>query len=179
VRQLVSRFLIVFSTVDGHTQKICERIQGTLEAQGHFVTLAEVSEALSMDSSAFDRIVIGASIRYGRHRPAVFDFIDRHLATLQRLPSAFFSVNVVARKPGKDTPEGNPYVRKFLRQSPWTPTVLAAFAGRIEYARYRLVDRLMIQFIMWITRGPTDPRTSVEFTDWPAVETFVGRLANM
>jgi 3-hydroxybutyryl-CoA dehydrogenase len=46
---------------------------------------------------AFDRIVIGASIRYGRHRKAVFDFIERHRRLLEDKPSAFFSVNIVAQ----------------------------------------------------------------------------------
>jgi menaquinone-dependent protoporphyrinogen oxidase len=30
---------------------------------------------------------------------------------------------------------------------------------------------------MWITGGPTDPRTNVEFTDWDAVGRFAGQVA--
>ena len=30
----------------------------------------------------------------------------------------------------------------------------------------------MIRLIMWITGGPTDPATVVEFTDWQQVEAF-------
>jgi menaquinone-dependent protoporphyrinogen oxidase len=28
----------------------------------------------------------------------------------------------------------------------------------------------MIRFIMWMTKGPTDPNAVVEFTDWEAVD---------
>jgi menaquinone-dependent protoporphyrinogen oxidase len=175
----VARILIAFSTVDGHTRKICERIRGSLEGAGHVVTLATVDQAMTTDCAGFDKVLIGASIRYGKHRPAVYELIRRHLDTLRRVPSAFFTVNVVARKPGKDTPEGNPYIKAFRRLSPWEPALLGVFAGKIEYARYRWADRNMIRFIMWLTKGPTDPRTSVEFTDWAAVDAFAGRFSRL
>jgi menaquinone-dependent protoporphyrinogen oxidase len=33
----------------------------------------------------------------------------------------------------------------------------------------------MIRFIMWMTKGPTDPNAVVEFTDWDKVDEF-GRM---
>jgi menaquinone-dependent protoporphyrinogen oxidase len=35
----------------------------------------------------------------------------------------------------------------------------------------------MIRFIMWMTKGPTDPDTNIEFTDWNQVEEF-GRVVS-
>jgi menaquinone-dependent protoporphyrinogen oxidase len=102
----------------------------------------------------------------------VISFINDNAQTLATKPSAFFSVNVTARKPNKNTPETNPYMPKFLKQISWQPSELAVFAGRIDYPRYSTFDRLMIRFIMWITKGPTDPNTVIEFTDWQAVEKF-------
>lgn len=43
---------------------------------------------------------------------------------------------------------------------------LAVFAGRIDYQKYRFRDRQMIRLIMWMTKGPTDPKTNIEFTNW-------------
>ena len=170
-----SRILILYSTTDGHTRKICERLQQVLEGEGHRVTLVSVGDEPGVDLRPFDKIVLGASIRYGRHRPYVIEFVNAHRRVLESKPSAFFSVNVVARKPGKDTPATNPYVRKFLRQISWRPRELAVFAGKIDYPKYGFWDRQIIRFIMWITQGPTDPRTVVEFTDWRQVEAF-GRI---
>jgi hypothetical protein len=31
---------------------------------------------------------------------------------------------------------------------------------------------MLIRFIMWMTRGPTDPGAVVEFTDWQRVDAF-------
>jgi len=90
------RILIVYSTTDGHTLKICQRLQQAVEPSGAQVHVVPVADA--------DGIDLGA---------------------------------------------------------------------------YRLFDRLMIRFIMLITRGPTDPRAVIEFTDWNEVEAFGRRLAQM
>lgn len=171
--------LIVYSTVDGHTLEIGRRIQRVLEARSHEVTLVPVDDALRMDCSGFDRIAFGASIRYGKHRPSVYAFVAKNRELLGRVPSAFFSVSAVARKPGKDTPDRNPYFRTFTRLSGWIPPVAATFGGKIDYSKYRFLDRLIIQFIMAITDGPTDRRVAVEFTDWAAVDAFAERFASV
>ena len=90
--------------------------------------------------------------------------------------SAFFSVNVVARKPEKNTPETNPYMRKFLKISNWQPNKLAVFAGKVDYPKYGFFDKHIIRLIMFITKGPTDTSRSFEFTDWSKVEDFSKKL---
>ena len=157
----MANVLIVYSTTDGHTVRICQRLQQVIEQQGHAVTVAPVADADPLDLQPFDTIVIGASIRYGRHSEQVTGFIRRNTALLDSKANAFFSVNIVARKPGKDQPDTNPYLRKFLRQISWKPKLLAVFAGKLDYPRYRFFDRLMIRFIMLVTNGPTDPRAVV------------------
>lgn len=164
--------LILYSTTDGQTQRICQRVQQHIETTGHQVTLLSITDGVVPGLSGFDKIVIGARIRYGKHQPEVFSFIKAHLAELQRVPNAFFSVNIVARKPEKNRAETNPYVRKFLKLAPWQPTLVDVFAGKLDYPRYGFLDRLMIRFIMFITKGPTDPTAVVEFTDWQRVEDF-------
>lgn len=168
----MANILISYSTTDGHTRKICERMQDVLEQQAHEVTLVSVSDNPDLDLSLFDKIVIGASIRYGKHRPEVVAYINRNARLLASKPGAFFSVNVTARKPDKNTPETNPYMPKFLNKINWHPDKLAVFAGKIDYPKYSTFDRMMIRFIMWMTKGPTDRNAVVDFTDWQAVEKF-------
>jgi len=173
----VSRTLIVYSTVDGHTLKICQRMRALLERRAHEVLLLAVDDALRIDCAKFDKVVLGASIRYGKHRPSLYEFVAKNRDHLGRIPSAFFSVSAVARKPGKDTPDGNPYFRTFTRLSGWSPPMAATFAGKIDYSRYALLDRLVVQLIMWMTEGPTDRQVVVEFTDWNAVDAFAERVS--
>jgi menaquinone-dependent protoporphyrinogen oxidase len=99
-------------------------------------------------------------------------FIAQHQTQLEARPSAFFTVNIVARKPNKNTPETNPYLRKFLHSIDWKPRLTGVFAGKLDYPKYGFLDRLMIRFIMLITKGPTDPKAVVEFTNWGTVEAF-------
>ena len=170
--EAVASVLILYSTTDGQTLRICQRVQQHLEAEGQCVTLVAITDAAVPDLSSFDKIVIGARIRYGKHQPEVFAFIEAHLAELQRVPNAFFSVNIVARKPEKNRAETNPYVRKFLNKTPWKPNLVDVFAGKLDYPRYGVFDRQVIRFIMLMTKGPTDPKAVVEFTDWQRVAAF-------
>lgn len=170
--------LLLYHSGYGHTRKIAERIRLRLIEVGQRAHSAPL-DAPDVELDEFDRIVIGASIRNGKHKPPVHEFIRRHLDLLQSRPGAFFSVNLVARKPGKNTPETNPYLRAFLERCPWRPDRVAVFAGNLDYQRYSWSDRLIIRFIMRLTGGPTDPATRVEFTDWDAVDRFAGELAGL
>jgi menaquinone-dependent protoporphyrinogen oxidase len=175
----MANILILYSTTDGHTLKICRHLQQLIEQSSHRVTLKSVDDEPDLDIAPYDKVVVGARIRYGKHTPQLFHFAKTHREALDARPNAFFTVNVVARKPDKNSPETNPYMRKFLALSVWKPKALAVFAGRINYQRYSFWDRQVIRFIMWLTKGPTDPRTDVEFTDWASVDAFARRVAQM
>jgi menaquinone-dependent protoporphyrinogen oxidase len=171
----MAKILIIYSTTDGQTRKICQRLQQVIEQQAHQVTVVSIQDESHIDVASFDKIVIGASIRYGKHSPLIANFIEKNRLLLESKPNAFFSVNVVARKPEKSKPEHNPYLQKFLKRILWKPGELAVFAGKIDYPSYRFIDRFMIRLIMWMTKGPTDPKAVVEYTDWKQVESF-GRV---
>jgi len=176
----MAKILLLYSTTDGHTIQICDRIKGVLEGEGNTVEMRDLKVEPDLQTGAFDKVVIGASIRYGKHQPLVNDFIQRNQAVLEAHPNAFFSVNVVARKPEKNTPETNPYLQKFLKKIDWQPQHLAVFAGRIDYPSLGPFDRTMIRFILWMGKGPTDPTGTFEFTDWDKVDEFglaVSRLS--
>ncbi|MEL7313212.1 MAG: menaquinone-dependent protoporphyrinogen IX dehydrogenase, partial [Pseudomonadota bacterium] len=167
--------LILYSSVDGHTLKICRRIAARLEQAKTRVTIIQVDEVESAALSDADKIVIGASVRYGRHRPAVHRLVEANRGALTARPTAFFSVNLSARKPDKNSLTTNPYLGKFLSSVDWQPDLAEVFAGVIDYPSYRWSDRLFIRFIMWMTKGPTGPSAQIEYTDWNQVDRFADR----
>ena len=167
----MQKTIIVYSSVDGHTKEICQKIASQLEDQ---VDIVSINDNPMVEE--YDRIIIGASIRYGKYRKSLFDFIDKNKNTIDTKKNAFFSVNVVARKKEKNKPETNPYVSKFLKNTKWIPKKIGVFAGKIDYPKYKLLDKYAIKFIMLITKGPTDTSKTYEFTDWDMVEEFARNI---
>ena len=173
----MTNFLIIYSTTSGHTKIICERIKNFLK-DGNLVELLSLEDAKKVDLSNFEKIIIGASIRYGKHSKELYKFINLNKNILDQKKSAFFSVNVVARKPEKNTAETNPYINKFLKKSKWKPNKISVFAGKVDYPNYNFFDKYIIKFIMFITKGPTDTSQSYEFTDWSKVDDFSKEFRN-
>ena len=126
--------LILHSSIDGHTITICRHLQTLLHQQGVDALLQALTDCEEASLHAADLVVIGASIRYGRHRPAVLQFIRTHRAKLAH-KAALFSVNLVARKPDRNSATRNPYLRKLIARSGWQPALSTAFAGRLDYPR--------------------------------------------
>jgi menaquinone-dependent protoporphyrinogen oxidase len=169
---------ILYSTVDGQTLKICNLIKEVLEAKGSTVELFSI-EDFQGNVADFDKFMIGASIRYGKHNLKIIEFINQNKAALEKIENAFFSVNLVARKLEKSSPETNPYFIKFLQTINWIPKTSAVFAGKLDYQKYPFTDRLMIQLIMWMTKGPTNSKTKIEYTDWDKVREFAVLFGNL
>ena len=107
------------------------------------------------------------------------EFVKKHATRLNSMPSAFYSVNLVARKPEKRTPQTNSYARKFLMNSQWRPDRCAVIAGALRYPRYRWYDRFMIKLIMKMSGGETDTRKEVVYTDWEQVANFAREIAHL
>lgn len=170
----MTKILIIHSSVDGHTTHICERICSVRNDLD--IDIISLSKTKNISLNKYEMIVIGASIRYGKYRKELFEFIDKNLNVIHSKKNAFFSVNVVARKAEKNSTDTNPYIEKFLQKTSWKPKIIDVFAGKIEYPKYNLFDRSIIKFIMWMTNGPTDTSKNFEFTDWSKVEKFAKNL---
>ena len=167
--------LIIYSTTDGQTKKICEVIRENFNNK-EFVEILPLEDAFHLNINNYDQIILGASIRYGNYKSNLFKFIKYNIKILETKKNAFFSVNVVARKNEKNTPDTNPYIKKFLKKTNWRPKKIEVFAGKVDYPNYNFFNKLVIKFIMFMTKGPTDTCQSYEFTDWEKVKEFSRNL---
>ena len=174
----MKKTLIIYSTTDGQTKRICDRIIEFSNKKLE-VTLCKIENAFEVDLAQYTKIVIGASIRYGKHNPKVREFIENNLEIISDKHNAFFTVNVVARKSTKNTPQTNPYLIKFLNSIFWKPDIVDVFAGRLDYPSLNFWDKQIIRLIMYITKGPTDLKKTYEFTDWKRVEEFSLKIINL
>ncbi|HGY9570659.1 TPA: menaquinone-dependent protoporphyrinogen IX dehydrogenase [Vibrio harveyi] len=175
----MAKALFLYSSREGQTKKILHYIdEQLLEFDCDLVDLHSVE---TIDFSQYDRVLIGASIRYGHLNKKLYQFIERNLNQLEQSKVAFFCVNLTARKEdqGKDTPEGSAYIRKFLTKSPWKPILIGVFAGALYYPRYGWFDKTMIKFIMSMTGGETDTTKEVEYTNWEKVALFADKFKEL
>ena len=173
-----NKFIIIYSSVDGQTLKISKVIKEVLDNQNQSVEVYSIDD-FDKDLKNYDKIIIGSSIRYGVHHRKIIDFINKNQQSLEAKKSAFFSVNLVARKLEKNSPTTNTYVVKFFNTISWKPNLVEVFAGKIDYKRYTFFDRKMIQFIMWMTKGPTNRDAEIEYTNWDRVKAFGQKLIDL
>ena len=169
---------IIYATVDGQTLKISNELIKLLKDDFPNIELYSISD-FDKKITDFDKLIIGSSIRYGVHHKEIIEFVNVRKEELDQIKTAFFSVNLVARKPEKNTPATNPYVVKFFKSITWKPTMVTVFAGMLDYKKYKTFDRIMIQFIMWITKGPTSRDTVIEYTNWDKVKEFAIAIKNL
>ncbi|APG51401.1 TPA: menaquinone-dependent protoporphyrinogen IX dehydrogenase [Providencia stuartii] len=165
-------YLLLHSSTDGQTKKIVLKMAEQLRSVGRQCDIRDLNSEKNINITSYEKVLVGASIRYGHFNKALMRFATIHQSQLNTMKTAFFGVNLTARKEGKDTPETNAYTRKFLEKSPWQPTLSSVFAGALFYPRYGWFDKTMIRLIMKMTDGPTDPNTEIEYTNWEKVSKF-------
>lgn len=169
---------LYYATRDGQARRIAARLASRLGERGFTLPPRDLAVAPPISElAAAGLLIIVAAVRYGRHLPEAERLLVACGALAVPPPLVFVSVNLTARKPGKQTVEGNRYLRTCISRHRLAPVLATAIAGRLEYQRYRWLDRQIIRLIMAMTGGPTDPSACIEFTDWDAVDDVAARVA--
>lgn len=173
--------LIVYASRKGQTRKIAARLGDMLEAAGHDVRVIDVLELPArFDVAAWDLVVVGSSVKFGRHSGALEEFVRAHRDILANRRTAFFSVSGAAIS---KTPEAEKdfaeQTEAFCRDTGCRPDRVASFAGGIPYTRYDPITRYVIKRIQKKAGRSTDTSRDHEYTDWAAVEEFGRELAGV
>ena len=130
-----------------------------------------LKESKDVSLEGYDAVIVGGSIHMGKHEGYVVDFVRKNRATLERLPSAFFSVSLAAHG---DTENARAYVENFEQESGWRPTQVGLFGGALLYRQYGFLKRLMMKKIVSDKPGNLSTDTSRDhvYTDWDDVKRF-------
>lgn len=161
--------LVIHSSRFGQSTKIAQAIADELAARGIDTDVQALSATTAPDKTRHAGLVLVASVRYGHFDEKAFKLIAKYREWLDSVPTLLVTVSLTARTEAKRDPAVHSYTRKFLEKSGWTPSHTEVVAGMLEYPRYKLWDRLAIQLIMHMTHGPTDPKLTIEYTDWDRV----------
>ena len=110
----MTKILITYGTTEGQTAKIAEVVADVIRNAGHEVEAVDIRQLRDALSDGYDGVIVGASIHMGKHDKHVVEFVQKNRETLERLPSAFFSVSLAAHG---DTEEAEGYVEQFEQET--------------------------------------------------------------
>lgn len=166
--------LIVYESRFGQTEKIARRIEERLREGG---LPAECRDARrvppDLDLGTARTVIIGGSVRFGRHAAPLRAFARRRVAERGARGGAFFSVcGAASVSTPEAVAEAEGYRARFLAQTGWTPALQASFGGAVAYTRYGWLTRWLIRRIQRSKGLDTDTSRDFEYTDWDAVDGF-------
>ncbi len=170
--------LVVYQSMDGHTERIAERIGEELRSRGTQVTISRATAAPA--PADVDVVVLGDSIHAGQHSKELIAYVERHLATLNALPTALFQVCLTSAGRSREemTTTGG-YVAALTDSTGLEPTLVARFPGALPYTRYGRMKRALMRRIAERGGQPTDTSRDHDFTDWDEVTGFAADLVEL
>ncbi|MDD3181794.1 MAG: menaquinone-dependent protoporphyrinogen IX dehydrogenase [Alphaproteobacteria bacterium] len=170
---------LIYASHDGQTRKVAFYLAEKLMDHGLVLTMDDLNAIppSQQDMLEPEQIILLAPVRHGHHLSVMDRFVHKNRIILETKSLVVVSLNLTARKKGKDTPETNPYMRKWIKKLGIHPEIQAVFAGKLEYARYRWWEKQMIRVIMKITGGPTNLGANIDFTQWDRVDALAAQIA--
>jgi menaquinone-dependent protoporphyrinogen oxidase len=181
------RIVVLFATREGHTHRLADHIAATFRARHVEVDVFDVKTLRSpIDWNSYSAACVAASVHVGHHEPEMIAFVRQNREALEHLSAAFLSVTLSEagaedhtqpfEKRQQAAADAQRMVDVFIEDTGWRPAQTLCVAGALTYSRYNF-------FIKWIMKGiarkagaPTDTSRDYEFTDWPAVDEFVGEV---
>ncbi len=166
--------LLVYGTTEGQTRKIAEFIKPELEKTSHTITLCDATNH-PVCPEGFDAVIICASLHIGRYQTAVYDYIKKHHAMLNKVHSAFISVSLTAA--GDDAEEWkelHDITTKFLGACQWKPRLTEYVAGALLYTEYDYFKKTIMRMIAKKEGRPATGDT--EYTDWNKLRDFLKKF---
>ena len=170
--------LVAYATSEGQTEKVARRVAEELEAAGHDADLANLADG-DPDASAYDGVIVGASVHAGGFQRAVTRFAEAEREALSGRPSAFFFLSLTAADDAAESREAVAGLGAAMEEETgWHPDEVAAFAGALRYSEYGPIKRFVMKRIAGSYGGGTDTSRDYEYTDWNEVAAFAGRVAD-
>ena len=166
------RILVLYGTTEHHTEKIAQSVGNTLTTRGFDVDIVEAG-TLDPWPSAYDGIIVAASIHAGHYQKAVGRWLRAHRTEFGQRPTAFLSVCLAAasRRPGAIA-EINTIISRFVQEVGWQPTVTKAVAGALLYTKYNFFTRWIMRRIAAKEGGDTNTSRDYDYTDWNDLREF-------
>jgi menaquinone-dependent protoporphyrinogen oxidase len=165
------RVLIPYGTTEGLTGRISEYVAEVIRGHGHEADAVDIKGSEAPKPDAYDAVIVGASIHMGKHENYVLGFVRENRNTLERIPSAFFSVSMAAHD---NMEEAEGYMEELVQETGWHPAKVGLFGGALLYTHYGFIKRHLMKKIARDKGNPdTDTSHDYVYTEWDGVKHFV------
>ena len=179
--------LIVYATREGQTRRIAEHLAAEVRIRGRAAEVAEARDVRSsLELTKYSAVVVAASVHAGKHEREMVAFVRAHREGLERMPTAFLSVSLAeggaedsAAPPdarARSRQEVQEMIDTFFQETGWHPGRVKPVAGALLYTKYNFIIRFIMKQIVKKKGGSTDTSRDHEYTDWAALDRFVGEL---
>ena len=174
----MTKLLLVYHSHDGQTTKVAGHLALRLRERGLEVDDVEARHAPPPDG--YDAVVVGDSIRLGRHSRALTRYLRRHREALWSVPVAVFQVSMTsARHDTAHDAEAHRLMRRLVEGTGLQPALTMTFAGALRYSEYGWVTKRVMRSIARREGNATDMTQDHEYTDWGAVDAFAAEVASL
>ena len=165
-------YTIIFSTVEGHTGKICRFVRAVLEQAGHEVQVFDTDRAEPVAMDGADGVILLAPVHERRH-PELFEATITALAEqLARVPTLFLSVSLSAAfDEGRE--EAQDYLEELKLRTGLSPTREALVAGAVKADCYDYFAAQVVKMVVLRGKDHDPAGGNHEFTDWDDVRRVV------
>jgi menaquinone-dependent protoporphyrinogen oxidase len=181
------RLAVVYATREGHTRRIAEHVAATMRSHGDTVDVIDAAHPPpGFDISGYGGFVLAASVHMGKHEREMAAFVKANLAALDRVVTAFLSVSLTeAGAEDRSAPfdrraraaeQVKATVEAFCHETGLRPSRTWPVAGALLYHQYGFIKRLALKMIARREGGDTDTSRDYEYTDWEALDRFVGEV---
>ncbi len=170
----MKKILILYSTGEGHTGTIAEKIQEEIKTEDTEVDVVRFrNRNTAVDFSEYDVVVIGASVHAGRFSTPFCAFLNNAADVLSGKPVAFFHVSLTGKG---DTDEsratGEKYLTDFLAQTGVKPAATGNFKGALLFKEYGFLKKTLMKAISKGAGKTADTSKNYIYTDWADVSDF-------
>lgn len=167
--------LVVCGSTEGHTFKLARFLLPVIREAGFEAQLADANDLYRSNLSAdYTAVIVGASVHHGEHQSAVVNFVKDSVTTLNKLPTAFFSVSLnAALEDSEHQAEAQQYVTGFLEGTGWQPDRTRLVAGALRNTSMDYFRRELARHIVERTVNENDTTQDFDFTDYDDLKAFV------
>ncbi len=151
------RILVTYASRRGSTGEVAQAIAQTLRDGGATVDRVPIADV--NDLAAYQAVIVGSAIRFGRWLPEAVEFVANNRQFLSQVPTAYFTVCMTLHQ---DTEENRRTAAEFLDpvRAILTPTSEGWFAGKLVYREINLWQRTLARAIKF---------PEGDFRNWEAI----------